>query len=207
MFNLLNNCLSSTANFASAGVGVGGEGFGDDKSWSCEMLLPAFLKQDFIKIQWKPFLSVKSIAPPPPPCYVQQTLCMIFLRYRVQVHIQWAYSICIRFKAVLHLDLPQVVLSQEEKRNWAQSVWGSTRSMRPSLKVRAKQSKRGEHNLFHLQEIELSDLSLARSFRSCFYELVFQRIRRLTKMNYFLHFASFCDDLTHLSLPLKLNFS
>ena len=38
------------------------------------------------------------------------------------------------------------------------------RSVRPSLEVRAKRSTRGEHDLFRLQEIESSDVTLARSF-------------------------------------------
>ena len=45
--------------------------------------------------------------------------------------------------------------------------------------------------------------SLWREASCCFHELVIQRIRRLTKINYFLCFVSSYGDLTHLSQPFE----
>ena len=102
----------------------------------------------FYKNSVETILSVKSIAPPLPPCYVQQTLCMIFLRYRVQVHIQWAYSICIRFKAVLHLDLPQVVLSQEEKETEHKAFGGAREACNRASKCERSKAREASTTCF-----------------------------------------------------------
>ena len=50
------------------------------------------------------------------------------------------------------------------KRNQMRSARGSARSVRLSLEVRVKRSTTGEHDLFRLQEIESSDVTLARNF-------------------------------------------
>ena len=89
------------------------------------------------------------------------------------------------------------MLSQEEKEAEREALVGARKACDRASKY--------EHDLFRLQEIESSDVTWREA--SCyFHELVFQRIRRLKK-NYFLCFVNSSGDLTHLSQPLKLNFS
>ena len=104
------------------------------------------------------------------------------------------------------LDFSQVVLSQKEKETKRKALGGAREAWDRASKCERSEAREACTTCFACRKSNRMTL-LWREASGCFHELVFQRIRRLTKMNYFLRFVSSCDDLTHLSLPLKLNFS
>ena len=96
-------------------------------------------------------------------------------------------------------DLPQVVLSHEQKETEREAC------DRASKCERSKE-REASTTCFACRKSNRVT-SLWREASCCFHELVFQRIRRLMKMNYILCLVSSYDDSTHLSQPLKQNFS
>ena len=108
----------------------------------------------------------------------------ILLCYFLQIFPHYTFGI--------ELDLPQVVLSQEEKETEREACERASRYERSEAREASTTCFAGRKSN--------RVTSLWREASCCFpHELVFQRIRRLTKMNYFLCFVSSYDDLTHLS--------
>ena len=81
-------------------------------------------------------------------------------------------------RAIFLLGLPQAEVELEntgEQRNRVRSARRGAQSAGPSLEVRAKRSTRGELDFSCLQEIESSDITLARSFLLVFRSSYFNR--------------------------------
>ena len=104
------------------------------------------------------------------------------------------------------LDLPQVMLSQKEKDTEREALGGAREACDRASKCERSEAREASTTCFACRKSNRVT-SLWREASCCFHELVFQRIRRLMKMNYFLCFVSSYDDLTHLPQLLKLKFS